>query len=68
MDGYSLGRQLKAFFGNELYLIALTGYGQARDREASRLAGFDAHLVKPVNMSELETALRGAASPARPAP
>jgi len=34
-------------------LIAITGYGQPSDREASRRAGFAAHLVKPVGLSEL---------------
>lgn len=32
---------------------ALTGYGQARDRERSREAGFDAHLVKPLSLATL---------------
>jgi len=34
-------------------LVALTGYGQASDREASRQAGFDAHLTKPVPPDDL---------------
>ena len=34
-------------------LVATSGYGQKRDRERSRLAGFDYHLVKPVNHAEL---------------
>ena len=36
-----------------MFLIALTGYGQATDRTASREAGFDEHLVKPVDVDEL---------------
>ena len=35
-------------------IIALTGRGQERDRERSREAGCNGHLVKPVNVSELE--------------
>jgi PAS domain-containing protein len=36
-----------------------TGYGQADDRERARAAGFDDHLVKPVELSALERALAG---------
>ncbi|MBG9387760.1 ATP-binding response regulator [Caenimonas aquaedulcis] len=54
MSGYELAGLLKApptlYSG---YLVALTGYGQATDRAASRAAGFDAHLTKPVSPSEL---------------
>jgi two-component system, chemotaxis family, CheB/CheR fusion protein len=35
-----------------MFLIALTGYGQAAERERGREAGFDEHLVKPVNVAE----------------
>ena len=41
-------------------LIALTGYGQASDRERALEAGFDAHLVKPVKFDELARELAGA--------
>jgi CheY-like chemotaxis protein len=41
-------------------LIALTGYGQASDRERALGAGFDAHLVKPVKFDELGRELAGA--------
>ena len=40
-------------------LIALTGWGQQDDRRKSREAGFDRHLVKPVEPLELDDALRG---------
>jgi CheY-like chemotaxis protein/anti-sigma regulatory factor (Ser/Thr protein kinase) len=54
MDGYELGRRLKSDAGLPgIRLVAVTGYGQPRDREASAGAGFDAHLVKPVNLDEL---------------
>jgi CheY-like chemotaxis protein len=36
--------------------VALTGYGQKRDRERSRAAGFDLHLVKPVSYADLRRA------------
>jgi CheY-like chemotaxis protein len=38
-------------------LIAVTGYGQSRDRKATARAGFAAHLVKPVDVSVLKTFL-----------
>ncbi|QOY93291.1 PAS domain-containing protein [Massilia sp. UMI-21] len=54
MDGHELARRLRASpdTANAL-LIALTGYGQSEDRERARQAGFDHHLVKPADLSEL---------------
>jgi len=43
-------------------LIALTGYGLAEDRERALAAGFDAHLVKPVDLMALERALAAISS------
>lgn len=58
MDGYELATRLRAMTGlNGLRLIAVTGYGQDSDRRRSGLAGFDAHLVKPVSLEELLRAL-----------
>jgi len=54
MDGYEVARRLRATAGMEaVRLIALTGYGQEADRRLSRLAGFDHHLVKPVDLDHL---------------
>jgi signal transduction histidine kinase len=54
MDGYELALQLRQLpEGAALRLIAVTGYGQATDRERSRAAGFDAHMVKPVDLEQL---------------
>ncbi len=52
MDGFELALKLRAQLP-EVKLIALTGYGQANDRERSRAAGFDAHLVKPVSIANV---------------
>jgi PAS domain S-box-containing protein len=49
-------------WGKELTIIALTGWGQEIDRERSREAGCDGHLVKPVGLSDLETLLAAVAS------
>ena len=49
MDGYEVARALRSVPGSEHALIvAVSGYGQAEDRERSRIAGFDLHLLKPV--------------------
>ncbi|HEY5613318.1 MAG TPA: ATP-binding protein [Lysobacter sp.] len=57
MDGHELARRLREEHGTSIRLIALTGYGQSSDRERSRDAGFDAHLVKPVDFCELHQTL-----------
>ena len=54
MDGFELARTVRSHpRGADICLIALTGYGQPSDREDSRAAGFDAHLVKPVHPDQL---------------
>ena len=59
MDGYELAAFLRPHpaLGN-LKLVAVTGYGQAVDRALTRAAGFDAHLVKPVELDVLEPIVR----------
>ena len=50
MDGYELGRRLHAMpQGARCRLVALSGYGQDRDRARSRASGFETHLVKPID-------------------
>ena len=58
MDGYELARRLRGEQG-EIRLIAVTGYGQESDRERGRAAGFEAHLIKPVDVGRLLAALDG---------
>jgi signal transduction histidine kinase/ActR/RegA family two-component response regulator len=58
MDGYEVARRVRldrAF--DDVVLIALTGWGQERDRRTSREAGINHHLTKPVDISALETLL-----------
>jgi len=57
MDGYELCGHLIAAGGRRPVLMAVTGYGQAADREKSETAGFDAHVVKPVDVPALISAL-----------
>lgn len=54
MDGYELARRIRDALGTSTpVLIALTGYGQESDRRKSREAGFDYHLVKPIDPNRL---------------
>jgi PAS domain S-box-containing protein len=54
MDGYELARRLRETpHGREMVLAALTGYGQPADREFAKKAGFDHHLLKPVDVGAL---------------
>jgi signal transduction histidine kinase/CheY-like chemotaxis protein len=60
MNGYALAQALRASSrGWRGRLVALTGYGQAGDKALAEQAGFDAHLVKPVDAVELLQALQG---------
>jgi signal transduction histidine kinase/CheY-like chemotaxis protein len=53
LDGYGVAARLRTSLGRNVVLIALTGYGQPDDRERTRQAGFDAHVVKPVDPDTL---------------
>jgi PAS domain S-box-containing protein len=58
MDGYEVARRIRAGErGDDILLIALTGYGQSEDKERARQAGFNCHLVKPVDPGKLEEIL-----------
>src|SRR5437762_11749905 len=47
MNGLDVARELRSLpLGQQMVLVALTGYGQTADRERTAQAGFDAHLVK----------------------
>jgi CheY-like chemotaxis protein len=69
MSGYEVCRRLRGGqFANGPLVVALTGYGQDEDRRRTREAGFDRHLVKPVNPDELQEVLaEGHGSPNLPA-
>jgi PAS domain S-box-containing protein len=59
MDGYELAVRLRALPElNGIRLFALTGYGQAADRQRTRDAGFDRHFVKPIDLDAIGAALR----------
>jgi CheY-like chemotaxis protein len=54
MDGFEVARELRADISlHQPVLIALTGWGADEDRHRGQAAGFDHHLVKPVDMDKL---------------
>ncbi|MCW2275083.1 response regulator [Rhodoblastus acidophilus] len=58
MDGYETARRIRQLpEGKRMFLIALTGWGQEQDRRRTREAGFDEHLVKPVNFEQVQALL-----------
>jgi CheY-like chemotaxis protein len=58
-DGYAAIKRLRALCGDRVLIAAMTGYGQASDRQATARAGFQAHLTKPVDAAQLEALMRG---------
>ena len=60
MSGYEVAKRIRAGEGGEdIVLVALTGYGQAEDRRRAKEAGFTVHLVKPVVPEALQRLLAG---------
>ncbi len=65
MDGYELGSELRRRLGAQSpALVALTGYGQDKDRQRTAEAGFAAHLVKPIDPEYLLSLIEGLVKPA----
>ncbi|HTK28723.1 MAG TPA: response regulator [Vicinamibacterales bacterium] len=63
VDGFEAARRIREQpWGRTVVLVAVTGWGQADDRRRSREAGFDAHLVKPADLAEIETLIAGCRS------
>jgi signal transduction histidine kinase len=62
LDGYELAARLRSTEGwAGVRFVALSGYGQPQDRDRTRAAGFDVHLVKPVELREVDSTLRSLA-------
>jgi CheY-like chemotaxis protein len=58
LDGYEVARRIRGEpWGRDTRLVAVTGWGRDEDRQHSRAAGFDAHLVKPVDLDTLRAML-----------
>lgn len=65
MSGYEVARALRhERWGRDIYLIALTGWGQEGDRQQAADAGFDRHLTKPIDPDALEVFLSNPRQPA----
>ena len=60
MDGYAVAQHVRGALQQDILLVALTGYGQPRDREMALSAGFDVHLRKPVDVNQLRALVAGA--------
>jgi signal transduction histidine kinase/CheY-like chemotaxis protein len=59
MDGLEVARRLRDELGlKDVVLVAMTGYGQDEDRRRSQIAGFNSHLVKPVDLDRLNNLLK----------
>jgi signal transduction histidine kinase/ActR/RegA family two-component response regulator len=58
ITGYEVARALRERHP-EMLLIAMTGHGRDEDQKAAYVAGFDAHLVKPLNLDELQAFMSG---------
>lgn len=57
LNGYEVARRVRESVGEGIYLVALTGYGQPADRQLALDAGFNEHLVKPLQPDQLKRVL-----------
>jgi CheY-like chemotaxis protein len=57
LDGYRVAQELRTRVGEDIRLVAITGYDGPEDRHRALQAGFDHHLVKPVKPDELDRLL-----------
>jgi PAS domain S-box-containing protein len=60
IDGYQVAREIRAKLRDRVRLIALSGYGQPKDKKLAFESGFDDHLLKPVDPARLLSVLRAA--------
>ena len=64
LNGYAACERIRAMpFARDAHLVALTGWGQEQDKQRSRLAGFDTHMVKPVEPAALQELLEKLPAP-----
>jgi CheY-like chemotaxis protein len=59
LNGYEACRRMRAGGLTDTLIVAITGYGQEEDRRRALEAGFDAHLVKPADLAEIQAVLAG---------
>ena len=53
LSGYDVARRVRDARGGEVFIVAITGWGQEEDRQRAREAGFDHHFTKPVDYAKL---------------
>jgi CheY-like chemotaxis protein len=59
LNGYEVAAAIRRqAWGKQVYLVAVTGWGQSEDKERALAAGFDQHLTKPVDLDQVEALLR----------
>jgi CheY-like chemotaxis protein len=69
IDGFEVARRIRTSVGPDgIFLVALTGYGEDEDRARTEAAGFDLHLVKPVETAALAQILARISAAGAPAP
>ena len=57
-NGYEVAKRIRGkAWGRQIFLVALTGWGQLADKRRAEIAGFDMHLVKPVASETIEQLL-----------
>lgn len=61
LDGWELGRQVRAGLGETAFLVAVSGMGRLADQERSMESGYNAHIAKPADLEQLLGLLRMAA-------
>jgi CheY-like chemotaxis protein len=60
LTGYEVARRLRQEpWGHAVLMVAMTGWGQAKDKELAREAGFDCHFTKPLDPSDLQRTIDG---------
>jgi len=63
VDGYETCRRIRREFGDDIFVVALTGFGQEQDKARAQDAGFSAHLTKPADPAALTHLLVGCRRP-----
>jgi CheY-like chemotaxis protein len=64
MDGFEVARRIRQEpWGKDVMLVAVTGWGQEEHRQRTRDAGFDRHLTKPADPTDIESLLAHSSAP-----
>ena len=58
LDGFAVAREVRQQLGEEIILVAVSGFGQPEDKRRALEAGFDEHITKPADVQDIENVLR----------